>query len=91
MRFVYWFAWILAALAFWLTFGWLGIKSVAVDRYFDRQVDGVVATVGSPGKADVAAIEKQRRDLTLGLGVLGGVVCGFAFGAAAYRWERRSR
>ena len=92
MKRLYWCAWILGALAFWLAIGWLGIGALVVDPYFDSQVDKVIAAVapGAPSKEDVAVIESSRGRVFNGIGILGGVFCGFAFGVAACRFDRSS-
>lgn len=88
--YVYWSAWILAAVAFWLSVGWFGIGALFVDPYFDRQVDKIVTAVapGAPSKEDVAEIERSRSTTFKAIGVLGGVLCGFAFGVAGCRFNR---
>lgn len=87
-RTIYWGAWILAAIAFWLSMGWFGIGALVVDPYFDRKVDVVIAAVapGAPSKEDVADIERARSTTFKAVGVLGGILCGFAFGVAACRF-----
>ena len=89
--YVYWFAWILAAVAFWLSVGWFGIGALFVDPYFDRQVDGIAAAVapGAPSKENVAEIERSRSSTFKAIGFLGGVLCGFAFGVAGSRFNRQ--
>lgn len=89
MKRLYWLAWVLAALALWLSVGWFGISAVLIDPYFDRQVDEVIEAVapGAPSKDDVAEIERNRSSAFKALGVFGGVLCGFAFGVAASRFR----
>jgi hypothetical protein len=86
---LYWLAWVLAALAFWLSVGWFGLSAALIDPYFDRQVDEVFAAVapGAPSKDDVAEIERNRSSAFKALGVFGGVLCGFAFGVAGCRFR----
>jgi hypothetical protein len=90
MKRLYWFAWVLGALAFWLSVGWFGVGALVIDPHFDRQVDKVIAAVapGAPSKEDVAEIERSRSSTFKAIGVLGGVLCGFAFGVAACRLNR---
>ncbi|UXH78155.1 hypothetical protein [Roseateles amylovorans] len=93
MKQLYWVAWILAALAVWLTVGWFGLKFAVVDPYFDRQVDAVAAKAPSVflSKEDVAEIERARSSAFNALGVFGGVLCGFAFGVAGCRFSSTRR
>jgi len=64
--------------------------ALLVDPYFDRQVDLIAAAVapGAPSKDDVADIERSRGNTFKAIGVLGGVLCGFAFGVAGCRFNR---
>jgi hypothetical protein len=84
---LYWLSWLLAALAFWLTVGWFAMAALLVDPYYDGKIERVVASVASnaPSKSDVEPIERERASVFKGLGVIGGVLCGFAFGVAACR------
>jgi hypothetical protein len=92
MKKLRWLAWLLGAVAFWLTIGWFGIGALVVDPYFDRQIDRVVTAVapGAPSKEDVAEIERNRASVFKGVGVIGGIISGFVFGALGGRFGRRN-
>jgi hypothetical protein len=91
MKFLYWLVFALAALAFWLGFGWVIFNYLIVDPYYDKQIDVVInsAIQNAPSKKDVAAIEQARSSMSKIFGVGGGVLCGFAFGVIGQRLSKK--
>lgn len=72
-------------MAFWLTIGWFTFGSLIIDPYYDRKLDAVIASApqNAPTKKEVDEVERERSSIFKGVGVFGGVLCGFAFGVAA--------
>jgi hypothetical protein len=90
-RVLYWSLWVLAALGSWLLIGWVAFYALSVMPYYDRKIDAVIAAAphGAPSKEEVKPIELERSTAALALGIVGGILCGFAFGVAAHRFAER--